>query len=237
MGVWDWLAGLSYGMLALSYVMRDMRWLRVIAILAASLDLAIYYNIRPDQPMWVQFGFSMVFVAINMYQLYVLWLDAQGSRFEGDAKVLYESVFKTLTPGEFRRVLALGQFVSVANGVEVLRMGHAVDNVTIMVAGELAIFRQANILSHVSPGAFIGEMGYITGKPASVNVRASKPSRVFSIACASLLELDETSPDLHSKLMGLMGRDIAEKLHRTTVMADQKDQELSEFRASQFMNA
>lgn len=235
LGIWDWLAGVSYGLLALSYVMRDIRWLRTITIAASTLDLAIYFNIRPNQPMWVQFGFSAVFIAINVYQLYVLWLDTRDTRFDGDAKTLFETVFKTLSPGEFRRVLAIGQFVQMSPGDFVLRMDHDVEHVTVVAAGEFGISRLGNILSYVSPGGFIGEMGYVTRRPASVNVHALRPSRVLQLSVSELRRMEIDSPELHGKLTGLMGRDIAEKLRMTTLVIDQKEDELHGFRASQFV--
>lgn len=233
-GLWDVMAFVSYSLFALSYAMRDMRLLRTITIGGASLDILIFLNVRPGQPMWVQVVFSGIFVTINAYQLYALWRDTHGRQFDGDAKFLFETVFKSLTPGECRRLLSMGTFESLVPGDRVLHMNQAVDHVTVLADGELAISREGNILTHMKPGTFVGEMGYISQRPASVNVHASTPSRVWRIACSRLHHLESHHPELHGKLTGLMGRDIADKLRNATLIADTKDRELSEFRSSQF---
>lgn len=237
LGVWDGLAFVSYSLFALSYTMRDIRWLRIISIVAASIDLLIYFYVRPGQPMWVQVVFSGVLIGINAYQLYALWRDTQGSGFEGDIKFLYESVFSTLTPGEFRRLVSIGSLENLEKGHCVLRINHAVEAVAVLAHGELAISREGNILTHILPGAFIGEMGYITENPASVNVTVSKHARLLCFPITGLKTMEISHPELHAKLTGIMGRDIVEKLRSATLLAHKQSQELHDFRASQFVSA
>ena len=102
MGLFDLLAFVTFSINAFSYVMRDIKWLRIITIIAMFGDLVVYYNIRPGSPLWVQFGMSALIIVINTYQLYVLWREKQASHFEGDAGWLYRHVFAPLTPGEFK---------------------------------------------------------------------------------------------------------------------------------------
>ena len=55
-------------------------------------------------------------------------------------------------------------------------------------------------------------MGYLTQRPASVNVLASVPSRVLRIERKSLATLETHVPELHAKRILIMGRYIAAKL-------------------------
>ena len=67
LGFFDWLSAFSYGLIALSYAMRDIKWLRIITVAACTFDIFIYYYIRPGQPMCVQMMKCILFIAIKDY--------------------------------------------------------------------------------------------------------------------------------------------------------------------------
>ena len=72
LGFFDWLSAFSYGLIALLYAMRDIKWLRIITVAACTFDIFIYYYIRPGQPMCVQMMMCILFIAIKDYWLCVL---------------------------------------------------------------------------------------------------------------------------------------------------------------------
>jgi hypothetical protein len=233
-GLFDWLSCISYGMLAISYVMRDIKWLRIITMFACTLDLVIYYQIRPSQPMWVQLFFTLVFLAINAYQLQVIWRDARRISFSGDEGYLYKNVFQNLTPGEFKRILKYAKFEDLPQGKHLMRKDEYVDHICVLCRGELAIHLSGNLLNRIEVGSFVGEMGYLTQRPASVNVIATTASRVLRVDRKNLEELELKHPDVHAKLIWIMGRDIADKLRKLNVVTEDKDQALSSFGPSTF---
>ena len=93
LGFFDLLAFCTFSINAFSYVMRDIKWLRIITIVAMVGDLFVYYNIRAGSPLWVQFGMSGLIIVINLVQLYILWQEKQARHFPGDAGWLYEHLF------------------------------------------------------------------------------------------------------------------------------------------------
>jgi hypothetical protein len=108
LGFYYWLAYFSFGLIAISYSMRDTKWLRIITVMACFVDLLVYYFIRAGQPMWVQLGMNMLFIVINAYQLYVLWHEQQADIYHGEQDWLYKHIFPLLSPGEYKRLLKLG---------------------------------------------------------------------------------------------------------------------------------
>lgn len=216
LGIFDWLAAFSYGLIALSYAMRNIRWLRTITIAACTLDIFIYYYIRPGQPMWVQMVMSILFIAINAYQLVVLWQESRVVRFDAESQRLYSSVFSLLTPGEFKRLLRIGSYASLNKGDMLLTKDVHPDAISVVVSGNLLVKLGDEALNHIQAGGFAGEMSYFTGLPASVDVQAATATRVFRIAPAEIERLRGAVPDLHTKITGILGRDVAEKLRQTT---------------------
>lgn len=212
MGFFDLLAFVTFSINAFSYVMRDIKWLRIITIVAMVGDLFVYYNIRAGSPLWVQFGMSGLIIVINAVQLYVLWREQQARKFEGDAGWLYAHVFSVLTPGEFRRVLKLGRWSPLQAGEFVLHKGSAVTEVGFVVDGRLDATWGDTLLNTVCPGGLVGEISYLTGKPASADVRAGAATRLFVISHSELDRIKLERPDLHNKLMYVLGREVAQKL-------------------------
>ncbi len=216
LGFYDWLSGFTYGLLAVSYTMRDIKWLRIITVIACSVDLFIYYNIRPGQPLWVQFLFTIGFIAINAYQLVLIYRESRQVHFAGDEAFLYRTVFNAMTPGEFKRLLGIGRLESADAGSTLLHHGERVAAVSVLVSGSAAIFVERRLLGMVRPGGFVGEMSYVSGQPASADVVVEEPTRVFTLPCAELDRLREAYPDMYIKITGIFGKDIAEKLRSTS---------------------
>ena len=49
-GFFDLLAFVTFSINAFSYMMRDIKWLRIVTIVAMVGDLFVYYNIRAGSP-------------------------------------------------------------------------------------------------------------------------------------------------------------------------------------------
>lgn len=215
MGIFDLLAFVTFSINAFSYVMRDIKWLRIITIVAMAGDLVVYYNIRAGSPLWVQFGMSALIIVINLVQLYVLWREKQSRQFEGDAGWLYQNVFGPLTPGEFSRVLKSGQWTHLKQGEFVLHKGGVVDQVGFVVHGRLDATWGDTLLNSVPPGGLVGEISYLTHNHASANVTAGTDTLMFTLTHATLNRIKSERPELHTKLMYVLGREVAQKLAKS----------------------
>ena len=66
------LAGhLAFGLIAFSFLVKDILWLRVVSILASLFS--IFYNyVIPLEPMWIAVGWNIVFVMVNLYHIGVI---------------------------------------------------------------------------------------------------------------------------------------------------------------------
>lgn len=212
MGFFDLLAFVTFSINAFSYVMRDIKWLRIITIVAMVGDLFVYYNIRAGSPLWVQFGMSGLIIVINAVMLFLLWQEKQASHFGGDAGWLYEHVFAPLSPGEFRKLLKLGRWSQLQAGAYVLHKGAVVDEVGFVVHGRLDATWGDTLLNSVMPGGLVGEISYLTGKHASADVRAGSDTTLFVLTHGVLDKIKLERPDLHTKLMYVLGREVAQKL-------------------------
>lgn len=212
LGFFDWLALVSYGLIAGSYLMRDMKWLRLITVVACSVDLVVYYFIRPGNPLWVQWGMSLLFIAINLFQLWLLWRESQAGRLDGDALWLYENVFRPLSPGEFRRLLQLGRWHHLSPRKRLLTQDRSVEALDVVVNGRLDARQGHTVLNSIPAGGMVGEISYLTGRGASADVVSGSDTQLFGLPHQALDQLKRERPELHTKLVHLMGQEVARKL-------------------------
>lgn len=220
LGFYDALSIVSYGLLTLSYAMRDIVWLRVITMGGCFVDLVVYSFIRPGQPMWVQLGFNVLILAVNAWQLWVLYRERSIADLPDDAAALYRSAFAFLSPVEFRRVYALGRRRELADGEALLEAGQPAGGVAVVTRGRLDVALHGHPIAQVEAGAFAGEVSFLTDRPASADARAAGPAQVFELPRTALVELLARHPELKAKLEGVWGRLLADRLRSLTDKVD-----------------
>ena len=78
---------LSYALIAVSYWLTDMFWLRAMAVIGLSLEILYFWLSGGDLRAGI--GWDLIFIAINLYQIYRLMKDRLSLRLpEFDRKLL-----------------------------------------------------------------------------------------------------------------------------------------------------
>jgi hypothetical protein len=62
---------LAFGLIAFSFLVKDILYLRIISILASLFSVFYNYTI-PSDPMWLAINWNFVFIAVNLYHVAVL---------------------------------------------------------------------------------------------------------------------------------------------------------------------
>ena len=62
---------LAFGLIAFSFLVKDILWLRVMSILASLFSIFYNYTI-PAEPMWLAINWNIVFVLVNLYHIAVI---------------------------------------------------------------------------------------------------------------------------------------------------------------------
>ena len=63
---------LAFGLIAFSFLVKDILWLRLVSILASAFGMAYNYFI-PADPMWIAIGWNGVFIAVNLYHIMFIY--------------------------------------------------------------------------------------------------------------------------------------------------------------------
>ncbi len=202
-----------------SYLVRDILWLRVLTI-AAGLSLVPFYCHCSDHILWAPIAWNVLFMTVNLVQIIILLRERRPRQLGGAEQELYDSVFADLAPGEFRKLLKVGQWQEVAAGETIVKQGTVVADMMVLKQGALEVRVADRVIARLNPGQFVGEMSFLSGEKATADVVATEPSRLMVWSQETLNEFLARRAGLAFKLRGVLGRDVVAKLRRYTDSSD-----------------
>lgn len=204
-------ANACYLILAASYLVTNMYWLRVLAIVALGLE-AVYFVFGAESPLWVGIAWNFVFVAINVVQLTFLYRERWQVRFSDQERLLHQGLFAEFGPVEFNRLLRSGAWREIYEGTVLTKEAHIVQELMVVIKGLAKVEVAGETVALLQPGAFIGEMSLLTGEPASATVTALVDGRIFAISQERLGALLEKDVGIKTAIHRVIGRDLVTKL-------------------------
>jgi hypothetical protein len=84
---------LAFGLIAFSFLVKDIFWLRIVSIVASLFS--VFYNwVIPVEPMWIPIGWNFVFVALNLYHIAVIMSEKRPVHMSPRHKELYDTMFR-----------------------------------------------------------------------------------------------------------------------------------------------
>ena len=94
---------LAFGLIAFSFLVKDILWLRIVSILASAFS--IFYNwVIPVEPMWIAIHWNLVFIVLNFYHISVIIYEKRPVHMNPKDRELYETLFKDLSPVEYLKI-------------------------------------------------------------------------------------------------------------------------------------
>jgi len=204
---------IPYILFVISVLMRDIKWLRIIAIAAGLLRIYIRARVVYD-PVTVMWESTLVLV--NTAQLGLLWWDNRHRRMNEDEAYFVQSVL----PGETRTnslaLLAASQCREVAAGETLTREGSVVPRLMFVTDGAARIEKAGAIIAICSRGDFLGEISFISNGVATATAVADRPMRIISFDNDKLRALLDRNLTLRRALEASFNRNLADKLGRSS---------------------
>ena len=208
----DYLIHVANVLFLLSYLVRDILWLRLLTIVAIT-SLLPYYA---DNGLYAPIAWNGVFIAINLYQVYRLLLERRPVRLTVEQQQLYRLGFDRLSARDFLRLLERATWESSEDEVVLVEQGHTLERLTVLAEGTARVEIDGRTVSALGPGQFVGEMSYISGEPACARVTAQRGGRYVHWSRTPLERLLSDRHDLRAALQNIIGTDLACKLRRGT---------------------
>ena len=193
-----------------AYWVKDILWLRLLAMVG-SLLLIPYYLLQPE-PLWTPFMWSCVFISIHATRAWGIMKERRPIAFTDEERLLYDKTFNALSPQQFKRLLAIGEWQDLDRGYVLHSTGDRPHSVEAVIRGELEARRDGRVLGHARAGDLTGLASLLGGSPEFFDAVVTQPARVIRWRVADLQKLTTANENLAAALRKIAGAAIAEKL-------------------------
>jgi CRP-like cAMP-binding protein len=201
---------ISYLLIAISYWLTDIFWLRVVAVVGLSLEILYFWHSGGD--LRTGMGWDLIFIAINLYQLYRLVKDRLSLRLPEADRDLLRSVFTGLDDAQIARLLIAGEFCDFAGGTTLTEENEALERIFFICAGRARVMIGGREVSHLEKGSFVGEVAFLTDKPATATVIAEGDMRALAFDRGELRRFFDKETEVAGLIYQLLGRELANKI-------------------------
>ena len=157
---------LAFGLIAFSFLVKDILWLRIVSILASLFS--VFYNwVIPIEPMWIPIGWNFVFVGLNLYHIAIIIYEKRPIKMAPKDKELYETLFKDLSPVEYLKISKVAQWKKYKSGETIIKQEHLVPDLILIYNGTVDVVVDNKKVAELKDGQFVGEMSFLTEKLAT----------------------------------------------------------------------
>jgi hypothetical protein len=214
---WGDAAGhISYLIIAISYWLTNIYWLRVTAVIGLCFEIA-YFVLVSGGALYTGIGWDLVFIAINAFHLLRLTRERLRVRLATDDGDLLRTLFDGLDDAQIGMLLNSSSWHKVPVGENLTTEGAPVPALMLIAAGQVSVAVGDTIIAQMGPGSFIGEMAFLTNGTASATVTATHPTRVMKIEQTRIKTLLVIDSQIAAVLHRLLGADLAQKLRARNV--------------------
>ena len=202
------LAGhLAFGLIAFSFLVKDILGLRFVSILA-SLFSVLYNFYIPDQPMWLAINWNIVFVLVNLYHIAVIIYEKRPIKMAPKDKELYEILFKDLSPVEYLKITKIANWKTFKSGETIIRQEHLVTDLVLIYNGTVDVVVDKKKVAELKDGQFVGEMSFLTEKSATATCIVKHDTECLVWAQPEFKDLLKRNPSLYYTIQSLLSNQL-----------------------------
>jgi serine/threonine protein phosphatase PrpC len=136
-------------------------------------------------------------------------------------------LFRHLSYKEIIRILNLTEVSDFQAGEDILHENDPGDELYLILKGKVRLHKDGAFITHLLPGAHLGEMALIDRNPRSVSATAEERSRVLILRRRDFYEIIRKDPPLSVKLLWSFVQVLADRLRKTTADLSGARQEAS----------
>ncbi len=194
-----------------SYSIRDIMWLRVLALCGSFISLPYYY--LQAEVLWQPIGWAAIFMAINGWHVWRLWLERRPVELSADEARLYDLTFFPLTRRRFIELARLGRWADLVAGDILARPGQPVEEVVVPLTDGIEARIGEHVLGRFAAGEIVGAAA-VYGRPQPFEVVARESCRVLRVPVAAIKRHAGRDDQLARTLERIAREDLARKLER-----------------------
>ena len=198
---------LAFGLIAFSFLVKDILWLRVVSILASLFS--VFYNwVIPLEPMWIAIHWNFIFIALNLYHIAVIIYEKRPVHMNPKDKELYETLFKDLSPVEYLKISKVAEWKTYNCGEKIIRQNTPVTDLILIYNGTVDVAVDNKAVAQLKDGQFVGEMSFLTEKPATATCIVKHDTECLVWKQPEFKELLKRNPSLYYTIQGLLSNQL-----------------------------
>lgn len=205
------LGNASYVLLIWSMAMRNMFWLRCLAILSGLTGIA-YDAIWLHDP--VGTFWESCFTLTNIVQWLILVNQERKLKLTAEEVSLWKKYFSDLDARECKQLLAKSTQISGKSGDVIISQGEIVDRIYVMLSGKMEIKLHGEKVAECSGGDLLGEMSFLSGAPASADSVCATDCELLAVNQEGLASLLRSSPETGNAINAYISRNLIQKIVR-----------------------
>ncbi|MDE2385973.1 MAG: cyclic nucleotide-binding domain-containing protein [Alphaproteobacteria bacterium] len=204
---------LSYVVIAISYFLTNMFWLRTAAVIGLGLEI-LYFSLTKTS-LHTGLPWDTVFILINVYELALLLRERANARLPSEDALMLRRAFEGLDDTQIAKLLRAADWKTFAPGDLITRQDAPVDALYFILSGRAKVEVDGHTVAHLDNGAFIGEIAYLTGNPATARVTVEEPARMLAFSRMRMAKVTASDKQINGILFQVLGRDLAQKMRQS----------------------
>jgi|TARA_B100000073_G_scaffold326234_1_gene310747 hypothetical protein len=206
------LAGhLAFGLIAFSFLVKDIFWLRIVSI-AASLFSVLYNYIIPVEPMWLAINWNFVFIVVNIYHIGVILYEKREVKMDDKNEELYQTLFSEMTPVEYLKISRAAEWVTLKPGQRLITQGMPVPDLYLIYNGTVDVAVDGRWVAELKDGQFVGEMSFLTEKVATASCIVKYEAQCLVWKQREFKDLLKRNPSLYFTIQSVLSAQVSDAL-------------------------
>ena len=206
------LAGhLAFGLIAFSFLVKDIFWLRILSI-AASLFSVFYNYVIPIEPMWLAINWNFIFIAVNIYHIAIILYEKREVKMDDKNQELYDTLFSEMTPVEYLKISRAAKWEMVKAGQRIITQGMPVPDLYLIYNGTVDVVVDKEQIAELKDGEFVGEMSFLTEKVATATCKVKYDAQCLVWKQREFKELLKRNPSLYFTIQSVLSAQVSDKL-------------------------
>ena len=198
---------LAFGLIAFSFLVKDILWLRIVSVVASLFSILYNYTI-PADPMWLAINWNIVFVLVNAYHIAVIIYEKRPIKMKAKDKELYEALFKDLSPVEYLKVTKIAKWKKFKSGSPIIKEGADVKRLILIYNGTIDVAVKGKKVAELRDGQFVGEMSFLTEKSATADCVVKHDTECLMWKQPEFKDLLKRNPSLYYTIQGLLSNQL-----------------------------
>lgn len=202
-----------------SYSVRDIFWLRVLTVVACLLQIPYFY--LQSSPLLLPMSWSIFFILVNLFWIGRLLAERWPVPFTEEERRLYAMALRSLSERDAFKLLRMAERRSVPSGTGLIQEGSPVEELFLVVEGEVSVEQGTMRVDSLSDGSFLGSIAFLNQNndfASPVEVTSSAPTTILTWKFSELNSAFCRNSALQVAMEATLGLEISRWLQRSRQM-------------------